>query len=226
MLRVALTGGVGSGKSAAAAHFRTLGAQISQSDEVGRALMQPGQPAFHAIAERFGPSIIAADGSLDRAALARIAFDEGRVEEINTIVHPLVIAAQSAWADGIALQDPSAVAIVESALIFETRYTAHGRAADGDAPWRTRFDRIVVVTAPLELRRARYSARVAGSIPTEIASADFGRRAAAQWTDERKAALADFVLVNDGSLQHLRDEVSRLYAVLLQESADRAGEAM
>jgi dephospho-CoA kinase len=226
MLRVALTGGVGSGKSAAAAHFRTLGGQVSQSDEVGRALMQPGQSAFQAITEHFGQSVLAADGSLDRAALARIAFDEGRVEEINAIVHPLVIAAQAAWADKILLQDPRAVAIVESALIFETRYTAHGPATDGEAPWRTRFDRVLVVTAPLEMRRQRYIARLAGSMPSETAFADFDRRAAAQWTDERKAASADFVLANDGSLQHLQDEVARLYALLRLESADRASEAM
>ena len=226
MLRVALTGGVGSGKSAAAAHFRTLGAQVSQSDEVGRALVQPGQAAFWEIVEHFGDLVIAADGSLDRAALARIAFDEGRVEEINAVVHPLVIAAQNAWTDSVAQQDPAAVAIVESALIFETRYTAQGAALDGDAPWRTRFDRIVVVTAPLELRRQRYIARLAGSTPEGAVSADFDRRSAAQWTDERKAALADFVLVNDGSLQHLQDQVSSLYALLRQESCDRIDEAM
>ncbi|SEB57552.1 dephospho-CoA kinase [Terriglobus roseus] len=226
MLRVGLTGGVGSGKSAAAAHFRTLGAQVSQSDEVGRALMKPGQPAFQAITQHFGPMVIAADGALDRAALARIAFEQGRVEEINAIVHPLVIAAQSAWAETVLVREPAAVAIVESALIFETRFTAHGPVTDVEAPWRTRFDRVVVVTAPLETRRERYIARQAGSMPCETASADFDRRAAAQWTDERKAALADFVLVNDGSLQHLQDEVFRLYALLRLESADRASEAM
>src|SRR4051812_34950363 len=98
MLRVALTGGVGSGKSAAAAIFRELGAQVSQSDEVGRALMQPNMAAFETIQSHFGPSIVGPDGFLDRGALARIAFEEGRVEEINAIVHPLVIAAQIAWA--------------------------------------------------------------------------------------------------------------------------------
>jgi dephospho-CoA kinase len=226
MLRVALTGGVGSGKSAAASCFRDLGAQVSQSDEVGRALMQPGQPAFQAIVEHFGRSVVATDGSLDRVALARIAFEEGRVDEINAIVHPLVIGAQSAWAEDVALRDPAAVAIVESALIFETRYTSHGLAGEGEAPWRARFDRIIVVTAALERRRERYIGRLAGAMSREMASADFDRRASVQWTDERKAALADFVLVNDGSLQELRDEVARLFLRLRQESADKADEAM
>ena len=227
MLRVALTGGVGSGKSAAATIFRELGAHVSQSDEMGRSLMQPGQPAFQAIVEHFGPGVLAEDGTLNRVTLAQIAFDQGRVEEINAIVHPLVIAAQGRWADAVSREDPTAVAIVESALVFETRYTAEGPARQVDgSPWRTRFDRIVVVTAPLETRRQRYIARLAASISDSAASADFDRRAAAQWTDERKRALADFVLVNDGSLRQLRDETAKLYAMLRQESADRASEAM
>jgi dephospho-CoA kinase len=208
MLRVALTGGVGSGKSAAAAIFRELGAYVSQSDEVGREMMQPGGAATEPIAAHFGPSVLAGDGSLDRTALARIAFDEGRVEELNAIVHPLVIAAQAAWAADIAARDPLAVALVESALVFETKYTASGPVTPADsAPWHTRFDRIVVVAAPLEIRRQRYIGRLAGSISQEAASADFDRRAAAQWTDEQKIALADFAIVNEGSLEQLRGGV-------------------
>jgi dephospho-CoA kinase len=227
MLRVALTGGVGSGKSAAAAIFRELGAYVSQSDETGRAMMQPGGAAIGAIAAHFGPGVLQADGTLNRAVLARIAFEEGRVEELNAIVHPLVIAAQAAWAAEIAAQDPRAVAIVESALIFETQYDANGRIGAGNStPWRARFDRIIVITAPIALRRQRYIARLAGSMSPEAASSDFERRAAAQRTDEQKAALADFVLVNDSSLDHLRGEIERLYRNLRQESADRVDEAM
>jgi dephospho-CoA kinase len=188
--------------------------------------MQPGQPAFQAIVEHFGPNVLTVAGSLDRAALARIAFDQGRVDEINAIVHPLVIGAQNEWADGVALQNAAGVAIIESALIFETRYTANGPAGATDTPWRTRFDRLVVVTAPLEMRRKRYIARQAGHMPEKAASDDFDRRAAAQWTDERKTALADFVVVNDGSLHHLESEVARVYGVLREESSDRAEEAM
>jgi dephospho-CoA kinase len=222
MLRVALTGGVGSGKSVAAAMLREYGAYLSQSDEVGRSLMQPGGAAFAEIVERFGTGVVKADGSLDRAALSLIAFDEGRIEELNSIVHPLVIAEQARWAAEIAAKDPLAVAVVESALVFETK---HAASTDDPAPWRTRFDRIVVVTAPEELRRWRYTKRVSG-LDEAAGSADFDRRNAAQWSDERKAAQADYVIANDDSLEELRDEVETLWEILKRESAERASEAM
>ena len=222
MLRVALTGGVGSGKSAAAAMLQQCGAHLSQSDEVGRALMQPGQSAFNAIVQQFGEHVVLPDGTLNRKALARIAFEQGRVEDLNSIIHPLVIAQQAGWAAEIAVKDPSAVAVVESALIFETK---HGETTDNPAPWRTRFDRIVVLTAPLELRRQRYIARCSGMTPEE-ASNDFDRRCAAQWSEERKAALADYVIANDDTLDELRDEVKTLWEALTAESAERASDAM
>ncbi len=219
MLRVGLTGGVGSGKSAAVAMLRELGAYISQSDEVGRLLMQPGQAVFNAIVAHFGPQILTQDGQLDRTALARIAFGEGRVEELNAIVHPVVIAAQAQWFDEVAARDPKAVAVVESALIFETK---HGAAAGkGDQPWRTRFDRIIVVSAPIEVRRQRYIRRINVSEDAGVAAAvaDFDRRAAAQWTDEEKAQQADYVIENSGTLNDLRGAIVSLYARLQQESA-------
>ena len=223
MLRVALTGGVGSGKSTAADLFRALGAKVSQSDEIGRALMQPGHTVYEGIVRHFGPGVVTADGSLDRAALTRIGFAEGRIEELNAIVHPAVIRAQEQWMNDVAAADPAAVAIVESALVFETRYTADGPASD-DSPWRTRFDRIVVVVASDAVRRERYIHRVRGS--EQRAAEDFERRAAAQWSDERRVALADFVLRNEGSLTELELAVGRIYRDLKQESVDRAAASM
>lgn len=228
MLRVGLTGGVGSGKSRVADMLSLLGARVSRSDEVGRALMQPGQPVMQAIAAHFGPSVLTEKGELDRAKLARVAFTDDRVEELNALVHPAVIAEQARWMNAVAAEDPQAVAVVESALIFETKH-GEGREAQDAAPWRTRFDRIVVVTAPEDMRRKRYVARF--SMPdsgreAEAAADDFDRRAKAQWSDERKAALADTVLHNDGSVDDLQAKVEILYATLRQESIDRCGEAM
>lgn len=229
MLRVALTGGVGSGKSAAGAMLRELGAHVSQSDEVGRAMMQPGEPVFHAIREHFGTVVMAANGELDRAALADIAFRQGRVEELNAIVHPAVIDAQERWMNSVGAKNPGAVAIVESALVFETRYSPSPKVetllTDTAAPWRTRFDRIVVVTTPAELRRDRYLRRASWQ-SVAVAAADFEHRAAAQWSDTQKAALADFVVPNGGSLDELRDRVEVLYLNLRQEAADSIQEAM
>src|ERR1017187_4883846 len=109
MLRVGLTGGLGSGKSTAAAMFAELGAYVLSADEIARELMQPGQAVYAAIGERFGPGVMKADGTLDRAALARIAFGEGRIEELNAIVHPATIARQAELIEQIAARDPDAV---------------------------------------------------------------------------------------------------------------------
>jgi dephospho-CoA kinase len=118
MLRVGLTGSLGSGKSTAARMFAALGAHVLQSDAIGRNLMQPGETVHAAIAAHFGPGVVLPDGTLDRAALAQIAFAEERVEELNAIVHPAVIARQSELSEQIARSQPDAVVIVESALIF------------------------------------------------------------------------------------------------------------
>lgn len=233
MLRVGLTGGVASGKSKVADVLLELGARVSRSDEIGRALMQPGQPVMRAIVDYFGAAVLTVDGTLDRTRLAHIAFVDGRVEELNALVHPAVIAEQSRWMDTVADEDPEAVAVVESALIFETR---HGMTASPPsvfvsevvaAPWRTRFDHIMFVTAPEAVRRERYVARVsAAGGYAEDAADDFDRRARAQWSDERKAALSDSILQNDGSLDELQAKVETLYAGLKRESIGRCSEAM
>src|SRR5580704_16586784 len=122
MLRVGLTGGLGSGKSTAARLFAAHGAHVLQSDAIGRELMEPGQAVYAAIVDHFGSSVVLSDGRLDRAALAKIAFVDERVEELNAIVHPAVIARQAELSEAIFQHDPRAVVIVESALIFETNY--------------------------------------------------------------------------------------------------------
>ena len=165
MLRVGLTGGLGSGKSTVAAMLRELGAQVIEADALGRMLMEPGQPVFAAIVERFGPEVVGPDGRLNRARLADLAFRHGRLQELNAIVHPPVIEAQARWMDGVFARDPAAVAVIESALIFEVVRDARARG-DKDsvlADWRRRIDRIIVVTAPDELKIRRYVSRIQSS---------------------------------------------------------------
>ena len=125
-----------------------------QSDAIGRQMMEPGQSVYAAIAAHFGESVVSADGTLDRRALARIGFAEGRVEELNAIVHPAVIARQAELSEAIYARDPEAVVIIESALIFETNY-------GGATRWQSRFDRIILVTAPEEVKIERFVARAA-----------------------------------------------------------------
>ncbi len=217
MLRVGLTGGLGSGKSTAAHRFAALGAQVIYSDDIGRELMQPGHAVYAAIVAHFGPEVVKADGALDRSALARLAFGGGesgggRIEELNAIVHPATIARQAELIGQIAARDADAVAIVESALIFETRFGGKGGL-------RSRFDKLILVCAPQALKVARFVARAAGgrSLNEEerhALEADARRRIARQIDDEQKAASCDYVLTNDGPVEQLLAQVDALWPEL------------
>jgi dephospho-CoA kinase len=223
MLRVGLTGGLGSGKSTAARLFAEHGAYVLSADELGREMMQPGEAVYAAIVQHFGPGVVLPDKQLDRHALARIAFAEGRVEELNAIVHPAVIARQAELADELFEKDFAAVAIVESALIFETKHTAATKhdasTASPPEPWRTRFDCIILITASDEIKIARYIDRIAAG-----SSLSFDRRAelaaearsrlAQQIPDEEKIPSSDFVLDNNGSLQELEEQIEELWPLL------------
>ena len=221
MLRVGLTGGLGSGKSTVAAMLRELGAEVTESDALGRAMMEPGQPVFAEIVKHFGPEVVGADGKLNRARLAEIAFGGGRIKELNAIVHPPVIAAQKRWMEEVTVRDPNAIAVVESALIFEVVRDAQARGETNHpmADWRKRIDRVVVVTAPDEVKVKRYAARVSpdGQGREEI-EADARERLKHQVPEEEKAAQADYVIDNSGDMAALREQVKALWLRLKAES--------
>ena len=212
MLRVGLTGGLGSGKSTVAGMLRELGAHTIEADAVGRQLMEPGQPVFREIVHHFGASVVQSDGTLDRRLLAEMAFQHGRLRELSMIVHPAVIAAQEQWMRDLASQDANAISVVESALIFEAE-------RDGTVPiWRDRFDRIILVTAPHALKVSRHVARV-GSADPERAAADAEARIAAQIPDEEKIRRADSVIHNGASLEDTRQAVRRAWEELMRANA-------
>lgn len=218
MLRVGLTGGLGSGKSTVAAMLRELGAHVVEADELGRAMMEPGEAVYEQIVRQFGPEVIVADRRLNRARLAEMAFQGGRLDELNAIVHPAVIAAQQRWMDELFARDPAAVAVVESALIFEVVRDARARGEAGGllADWRRRIDRIIVVTAPDEVKMARYAARIGDT--GEGHAADARTRLQRQIPDAEKAAQADFVIDNSGSPAELRAQVEKVWEQLRAES--------
>lgn len=243
MLRVGLTGGLGSGKSTIAGIFARLGAHALEADELGRQMMLPGEPVYAAVIAAFGDEVVLEDGRLDRAALARMAFADGRVDELNAIVHPAVIGRQAELVARIAAKDPAAVVIVESALIFETAYsesapndveereTDEGDAEEAQAQtdeaagWRRRFDRIVLVTAPEELKVARFVARTSGGRMLSAGERaaledDAHRRLERQISDEEKAAQCDYVLNNVGSRNELQWKVEQLWPRLQQQAKD------
>jgi dephospho-CoA kinase len=218
MLRVGLTGGLGSGKSTVTAYLRQLGAQVIEADELGRALMEPGQPVFDEIVEVFGPEVVTADGRLDRAKLADLSFRGGRLDELNAIVHPAVIAAQGDWMRQVFARDSKAVAVVESALIFEVERAARlrGESEGVLAHWRRRFDRVIVVTAPEEVKIARYVARVSPGGWDEKVAEDARARLAKQLSDAVKVSRADFVLDNSGDQTELRAQVDAVWRQLVE----------
>ena len=220
MLRVALTGGLGSGKSTVAAIFRNLGADVMEADAVGRAMMEPGQPVYTKIVRAFGPGVVRADGTLDRPKLAQIAFANGRIGELNAIVHPPVIAEQQRWMDALEKERPGAVAIYETALLFEA-----GRAA-GTRDWERRFDHRILVTAPESLRIARYVARHGGPHPDAAKRAaleqEARQRIAAQLPEEEKTRLSDTIIRNDASLNDVKRQTEAVYRELCALAAARS----
>ena len=223
MLRVGLTGGLGSGKSTAARLFAAHGAHVLQSDAIGRELMEPGQAVYAKIVDYFGNAVVLPDGQLDRGALAKIAFADRRVEELNAIVHPAVIARQAELNDLIFKRDPKAIVMVESALIFETNYGG-GAEPGEEVRWNKRFDRVILVTAPEELKIARFVARSAATEPIteqrkEELEAEGRRRLAQQIPDEQKSGLCDYVLTNGGPLTELEWQVDQLWPILKTAAA-------
>jgi dephospho-CoA kinase len=221
MLRVGLTGGLGSGKSTVARMLRDLGAEVIESDELGRALMEPGNPAYDEIVRAFGAEVVGADGRLNRPRLADLAFKANRVKELNAIVHPAVIEAQAVWMNQVFARNPGAVAVVVSALIFEVERDAQegGASTAAYADLRKRIDRIVLVTASDEDKIARYVARVCTcGMGMEKAEADARSRLAHQMPDRDKILRADFVLENTGDVDSLQSQVEQLWGRLKQES--------
>ena len=221
MLRVGLTGGLGSGKSTVAADLRSLGAEVVEADALGRQMMEPGQPVFDQIVSEFGREVLLPDGHLNRARLAQLAFHGGRIHQLNAIVHPAVVEAQRQWMEEVFARNVSAVAIVESALIFEVVRDAQARGEHEGilADWRRRFDRVILVTAADEIKIARYVARLAPAGPTrEAVEADARRRLALQISDTEKGAGSDYILDNNGDKEVLHEQVISLWPRLLEES--------
>jgi len=221
MLRVGLTGGLGSGKSTVAGYLREFGAEVIEADALGRTLMEPGQQVYSEIVRAFGPGVVGSDGRLNRARLAELAFQGGRIDELNAIVHPAVIAAQRKWMDAVFERNPAAVAVVESALIFEVERDARARGEKEGvlADWRRRIDQVIVVTAPDELKIVRYVARICPEGPgRQAVEADARVRLAHQIPDAEKVARANYVIDNKGTIRELRPQVETLWQHLKTKS--------
>ncbi|MGH3495414.1 MAG: dephospho-CoA kinase [Sciscionella sp.] len=198
-LRIGLTGGIGSGKSEVSRLLAGHGAVVIDADVLARQAVAPGTAGYDEVVAAFGSAVIAADGSLDRAALAAAVFgDVERRGRLEAIIHPRV-RAQAAALEAAAPGD--AMVVHDIPLLVET-----GQAGS--------FDAVVVVDAPCEERVRRVTAS------REMSEDEARRRIASQASRAERLAVADYVVVNDGTLADLSRRVDELRGALMARSAD------
>ncbi len=199
-LRVGLTGGIASGKTAVSDRLAELGAYVIDADVLAREVVAPGEPALAALVERFGDGILTADGHLDRARLGAIIFSDERARrDVERIIHP---AVRRRAADLESHVPDGAIVVHVIPLLVET-----GQA--------DQFDRVVVVDVPDEVQRARLQQRNGHD------EASARARIAAQATRADRLAAADFVVDNSGDRATLSRQVDRLWASLSREQQAR-----
>ena len=185
---IALTGGIGAGKSLVANYFFSLGAQVLSADEIARDVISRGTPGFDEVVTTFGDGILK-DGDIDRRALGEIVFaDAEKRKALEAIIHPKV---QQTLADARKSLDEDEILIYEIPLLVETNAAS-------------KFDSIITVEAPMEARIERLKKR--GLFASEIE-----KRIANQVSPEQRKAVADIVLENDGSEEDLLRKVESIW---------------
>ena len=200
MLRVALTGGIGSGKSLVGEILEELGALVIDSDQLAREVIERGSPGYEEVVTAFGDSILS-EGQIDRSKLAAVVFNESDLrKKLESIIHPLVREA----AEKLARKLPSgAILINQIPLLVES---------DG----AKRFDYVVTVSADEEIRRERL--RLRGLKDYEIT-----QRMAAQVSDSEREKIANYIIRNNGSIDELTQAVEELMASELLPRAQKQG---
>ena len=197
MRKVALTGGIATGKSYVLAQFRQRGVPCLDADELAHGVTAPGTEATRAIAARFGQAILDPEGAIDRLALGAIVFSDERARrDLEAIVHPGVYRAISAGLRAFELLEKPPVAIVDIPLLYET-----GRAAD--------FDRVIATVCSPATQLARLANR-------GLTEAQAHQRLQAQMPAEEKAARADFVIRTDGSFPETDAQIEKIWGELLE----------
>lgn len=199
MLHVGLTGGVACGKSTVARMFSELGTQVIDADQIVHDLYRRGEPVYQQLVEKFGERILGEDGEIDRGRLATLAFDGGQVQVLNRIVHPAVGQKQLEWIAEAASRQPNGIAMIEATLTLE-------------AGGKSRYDKIIVVTCQPGQKVLRYAVR--SKCGEAIARTEVERRMKVQMSDAQKAALADYVIDNSGTLEQTRQQVENIYKEL------------
>ncbi len=191
--KIALTGGIATGKSYVAGRFREAGVPIVDADLLAREVVLPGTPALAAIRKRFGPDAVRRDGTMDRIRVGQIIFKDKRARlDLEAIVHPAVIKAINDFFSALPKRTPFAIADIP--LVFET-----GREKD--------FDAIVVVACPREMQLQRLMER------NKLSKEDAEKRIAAQLPIDQKVKKATYVIDNAGTFEQTDAQVDALIAM-------------
>tara|TARA_Y100000768_G_scaffold255318_1_gene194029 strand:- start:154 stop:747 length:594 start_codon:yes stop_codon:yes gene_type:complete len=193
MLKIGLTGGIGSGKSEVSKFFNSWGAFIFDADKEAKNIINNNKLAQQEIIKEFGSDVINADNIIDKQKLARIAFqDEFHQLRLNSIIHPFVFKKIDTTFDKIKLDNNYKSFIVDAALIYESGADTH-------------MDYVIVVTSLLRFRTERVMSQ--GNINRD----DFMKRVALQWSDEDKEHMADFIIQNNSDIKNLEKESKKVF---------------
>ena len=197
MLKIGLTGGIGSGKSSVGKLFEEWGAYIFDADSIAKKILTTNEIAQNEIISEFGTDVIDKNGKIETIKLARIAFqDEIHQLKLNTIIHPFVFKEIDKTFDKIKINNTNTIFVVDAALIYESGADTH-------------MDYVIVVTSQLRMRIERVMNR--GGLTRE----EFLKRIDLQWTEEDKIKMADYVINNNGNEQELAKEAKSIYNLII-----------
>jgi len=197
MLKIGLTGGIGSGKSSVSQHFKKWGAHIFDADTVAKNILNNNEIAQNEVISEFGTDVLGANGRINKSKLSRIVFqDEDNQLTLNTIIHPYVFTEIDKDFDLTLSKGENDIFVVDAALIYESGADTH-------------MDYVIVVTSHLGLRVERVLAR------GDLSRDEFLKRVELQWSDEEKIQMADFIILNNSSENNLLEEAKKTYDLLL-----------
>ena len=188
--KIALTGGIATGKTYVANRLREAGVPIVDADALAREVVTPGSAALNAVRKRFGPDVVRRDGTMDRVRVAQIVFKDKRARlDLEAIIHPAVVKAINDFFAGLPKRTPFAVADIP--LVFETKREKE-------------FDAIIVVACPREMQLQRLMER------NKLSKEDAERRLAAQLPIDQKVDKATYVIKNTGSFEETDAQIAAL----------------
>jgi dephospho-CoA kinase len=195
-MNIGLTGGIATGKSTVARMLVERGAALVDADQIAREIVEPGQPALQAIAERFGPGVLREDGTLNRKKLGEIVFaDPAERKALEAITHPIIRARMRERMAALEAERPDRLVVVDVPLLYESGLESY-------------FERVVVVYVPRDVQKQRLMER------DKLSETEAERRLEAQMPIEEKRRRADVVIDNSGTLEETRRQVDAFLRTL------------